>query len=674
MRRNWRPGLSDCVASGDNSPSDAGGPSLPTPQHDAMAGSADLSAVLAQLREKYLASSGNTLTAFTQLAEQLQRDPAAPEVVEALRRELHRVHGTAGSYGFHEASRLAGALEPVAVKWAADAQLDRDRRAGIVRQFVRSLAASLQPDQAEASPAPATGNHRVLLVEAPTEAAPGIVAEAMHRGYAVEQVNATGVSAVFEATQPTIVIAGAHVAITPPEGVPLLLLRTPGGEVVPRIATARVLDAATDPREVLMIAESMATRTGLVGVTILVVDDDHAMVDLLRSLCERQGMFVEARHDAVDLARTIDEVRPSLLLLDIGLPGVNGLVVTRQLKDDERHRDLPIVLVSASTDVDTRTAAFVAGADDFQSKPVVAEELLRRVERLLEVARQRQLQQGIHPGTGLPMPQRALRGFDDALMAAAARAEPMALAVVRPLDPPDGVQRAALWHRELRLLAATLAADGATMGFRDEIAAMLLFPMRAAVALARLEPYAEASRADLVPWSAGVVDLLPGADPSATRLALLAEEAWLAARDNGEYVRRWDPTDTGIAPDVIVVEDDAALADLVTFALAARGLTWVRYNTGPDALDGLRGMRVRGRSPIVLLDVDLPGLDGFSLHERLRVERPGVFRTVFVSVHATESDQLRAIRAGALDYLAKPVSLRVLMAKITGWRARGGSA
>ncbi len=583
------------------------------------------------------------------------------------------MHGTAGSYGFHEASRLAGALEPVAVKWAADAQLDRDRRAGIVRQFVRSLTASLQADNADEAPSDATSTHRVLLVEAPAEAAPGIVAEAMHRGYAVEQVAAQGVSAVFEATQPTIIIAGAHVALTPPEGVPLLLLRTPGGAVAARPVGARLLDAATDAREVLLIAESMATRTGLVGVTILVVDDDHAMVDLLRALCERQGMFVEARHDARDLVATIDEVRPSLLLLDIGLPGVNGLVVARQLKDDEAHRDLPIVLVSASTDVDTRTAAFVAGADDFQSKPVVAEELLRRIERLLEVARQRQLQQGIHPGTGLPLPQRAMRSFDEALSAAAARAEPMALAIVRPLDPPDGVQRAALWHRELRLLAAALGSEHVTMGFRDENAAVVLFPMRAAVALSRLEPFAEASRADLVPWSAGVVDLLPGAEPSAARLAQLAEEAWLAARDNGEYVRRWDPTDTGIAPDVIVVEDDAALADLVTFALAARGLSWARFNTGTAALEGLRAMRVRGRHPIVLLDVDLPGLDGFSLHERLRVERPGVFRTVFVSVHATESDQLRAIRAGALDYLAKPVSLRVLLAKITSWRARSAS-
>jgi DNA-binding response OmpR family regulator len=636
-----------------------------------MAGSADLNAVLTQLREKYRASSGNTLAAFTQLAEQLQRDPAAPEVVEALRRELHRVHGTAGSYGFHEASRLAGALEPVAVRWTADPLLDRERRASIVRQFVRALGSSLQ-DAAAADPA-VVAAHRVLLVEVPPEAGPGIVAEAIHRGYAVEQVMGTGVAAVFEATQPTIVIAGAHVGLSVPEGVPLLLLRTPDGQVAARPAGARLVDATSDPREVLLMAESMATRNGLVGVTILVVDDDQPMVELLRAMCERQGMFVEARYDATELAHTIDEVRPALLLLDINLPGVNGLDVTRELRAVERHRTLPIVLVSASTDVATRTAAFAAGADDFQSKPVVAEELLRRIERLLEVARQRQLAQGIHPGTGLSMPQRTLRGFDDALAAAAARAEPMSLAVVRPLDPPDGVQRAALWHRELRLLAAAVGTEQVLAGFRDETAALLLFPMRAAVALTRLEPYAEASRADLVPWSAGVVDLLPGADPSAMRLAVLAEEAWLAARDHGDYVRRWDPTDTGIAPDVIVVEDDAALADLVTFALAARGLTWVRYANGPEALDGMRGMRVRGRSPIVLLDVDLPGLDGFSLYERLRVERPGVFRVVFISVHATEADQLRAIRAGALDYLSKPVSLRVLMAKIAGWRTRGSS-
>lgn len=631
----------------------------------------DLSAVLAQLRERYLASSGNTVAAFSQLAEQLQLNPTSPEVVDALRRELHRVHGTAGSYGFHEASRLAGALEPVAIKWASDASLDRDRRAAIVRQFVRALSGSFTAEGATSrAGSDGTAEHRLLLVELPEGVAVPLVAEAMHRGYHVEQVSAQGVGAVFEATPPTIVIAGAHISLAVPEGVPLLLLRGADGVVAPRASSARLLEATTDPRELLLMAESLATRTGLVGVTLLVIEDDPAMSALLRALCERQGMFVETRDNARDILATLDEVRPSLLLLDIGLPGVNGLVVTRELKSDERYRELPIVLVSGSTDVDTRTAAFVAGADDFQSKPVVAEELLRRIERLLEIARQRQLARGIHPGTGLLLPQRAMRAFDEALSRAASVADPMSLALVRPLEPPDGMQRSALWHRDLRLLAAALAPEGVTCGFRDETAAMFLFPMSAADALDRVEPYAEASRLDVVPWASGVADLIPGADPDATRLTQLAEEAWLAARDEGAFARRWDPADTGVAPDVVVVEDDAALADLLTFALAARGLTWIRYSTGPEALEGMRGMRVRDRSPLVLLDVDLPGLDGFSLYERLRVERPGVFRAVFISVHATEADQLRAIRAGALDYLAKPLSLRVLMAKIVGWRAR----
>lgn len=647
---------------------------MPTP--------ADLSGVLAKLRERYLASSGNTLSAFTRLAEQLAQNPTAQAVVDALRRELHRVHGTAGSYGFHEASRLAGALEPVAVQWAAQPTLDRDRRAAIVRQFVRALAAALRPSaDGESDVTSGVGDadsipeQRLLLVEVPEEAATRLVAEAMHRGYHVERVTAQGVAAVFEATPPSIVVAGAQVALQVPEGIPLLLLRGADGVVATtRRPDARLLEASTDAREVLLMAESLATRTGLVGVTLLVVEDDPAMSDLLRAMCERQGMFVETRSDAQEILTTLHEIRPGLLLLDIGLPGINGLDVTRQLRAEPRYRDLPIVLVSASTDVETRKQAFDAGSDDFQSKPVVPEELLRRIERLLEVARQKQLSRGIHPGTGMLLAARTVRAFDEALTAAASLAEPMSLAVVRLFDPPDGVARTARWHRDLRLLASALGTEGVLAGFRDETAAMFLFPMDAAAAAARLEPYAEASRSDLVPWSAGVVGLVPGAEPSAQRMAQLADEAWLAARDDGEFVRIWDPADTDVAPDVIVVEDDSSLSDLLTFALASRGLTWMRFASGPEGLEALGAMRVRGRNPIVLLDVDLPGLDGFSLFERLRVERPGVFRVVFMSVHASEADQLRAIRAGALDYLAKPLSLRVLMAKITLWRvARDGA-
>ena len=72
----------------------------------------------------------------------------------------------------------------------------------------------------------------------------------------------------------------------------------------------------------------------------------------------------------------------------------------------------------------------------------------------------------------------------------------------------------------------------------------------------------------------------------------------------------------------------------------------------------------------MLLDVDLPGLDGHSLHERLRTERPDAYAVVFITGHVSEGDQIRALRAGALDYVSKPVSFRTLASKIAVWRER----
>ena len=300
----------------------------------------------------------------------------------------------------------------------------------------------------------------------------------------------------------------------------------------------------------------------------------------------------------------------------------------------------------------------------------MAVEVTRRISRLLEVRRQRQIARGIHPATSLWLPERSLRAFDEALSTAAQEGRLMTIALLRPLDPPRGLQRAAHWHRECALVAAALGVDGGRCGFVDETALGVLMPMDATATIERLESFAEAAEHEVITWRAGLVEQRAGVAPGARTLVHLAEEAWQAARDEGTLLHRWDTSDAGIAPDVIVVEDDPALADLVGYALSNRGLTHQLYRTGPDALAGLLALRVRGRPPVVLMDVDLPGLDGFSLFERLRVERPGRFRVVFISVHASEGDQLRALRAGALDYIPKPVSLRVLMAKIAVWRAQ----
>jgi CheY-like chemotaxis protein len=128
----------------------------------------------------------------------------------------------------------------------------------------------------------------------------------------------------------------------------------------------------------------------------------------------------------------------------------------------------------------------------------------------------------------------------------------------------------------------------------------------------------------------------------------------------------------GDVPEVIVVEDDPALAELLTFGLEARGYRFLHFRNGREALDLLKTLDTEGSSqpPLLLLDVDLPALDGYSIFEDLQQTCPGKFRVVFTTVHGSETEQLRGLEAGAMDYMVKPMSLRVALEKIRRWVGR----
>ncbi|HEU5262948.1 MAG TPA: response regulator [Gemmatimonadales bacterium] len=123
-------------------------------------------------------------------------------------------------------------------------------------------------------------------------------------------------------------------------------------------------------------------------------------------------------------------------------------------------------------------------------------------------------------------------------------------------------------------------------------------------------------------------------------------------------------------PDVIVVEDDPALAELLEYGLRSRGYRFASYRNGREALSDLLALDLGDSHPLLLLDVDLPALDGYSIFEALQRERPGAYRVVFTTVHGDESEQLRGLEAGALDYLVKPISLRVVLEKVHRWVGR----
>jgi DNA-binding response OmpR family regulator len=128
--------------------------------------------------------------------------------------------------------------------------------------------------------------------------------------------------------------------------------------------------------------------------------------------------------------------------------------------------------------------------------------------------------------------------------------------------------------------------------------------------------------------------------------------------------------DASRVPDVIVVEDDASVAERLTFGIEARGYPFALYRTGAEALEHLRAMDTFGKAPLLLLDVDGPGIDGYTILETLQKECPGKFRVVLTTEDGDKRKQRRGREAGALDYLVMGTSLWAALESIRRWVGR----
>ncbi len=120
------------------------------------------------------------------------------------------------------------------------------------------------------------------------------------------------------------------------------------------------------------------------GPRILVVDDHPTNLKLLSFVLEARGFEVITARDADEARAALDGELPALVLMDIQLPRVDGLTLTRSLRSEERFARLPIVAVTAYAMESDRQAAREAGCTDFVSKPIDTRALGALVTRLVE--------------------------------------------------------------------------------------------------------------------------------------------------------------------------------------------------------------------------------------------------------------------------------------------------
>ncbi len=117
--------------------------------------------------------------------------------------------------------------------------------------------------------------------------------------------------------------------------------------------------------------------------TIMIVDDDHELVTIVRVILEQKGFNVRCAYNGPQLFADLDEHKPDLIILDIMMPEMDGLEVLTRLKGNPDTVSIPVIMLTALDRYEDRLRGYKLGADHYISKPFTKAQLMAGINRLL---------------------------------------------------------------------------------------------------------------------------------------------------------------------------------------------------------------------------------------------------------------------------------------------------
>ena len=660
-------------------------------------GVADAKAALGAIGKRARATNlGRAYEIQTALLGAASGRPLSPESREAVLRAAHQIAGSAGTFGMARASRLAQDL-----KEQLD-QADLTSRAALNPVFAAldTLLQELTPTPRESNDraaGPRSSRPRLLIAHADGDRATSISAAARSRGWDATWA-ATGMAVTRALTEadPEVILLDLELpggstsliesaARHDPPVPTIVLLRE--DDFLDRVEASRAgamsfVNAALSPEHIVAAVTYTVTRPEMHRGKLLAVDDDPLILDYLQNLFSDLPLDITTVSNPLRFWDTLKETQPDLVLLDIDMPEVTGLELCRLIRADADWADLPILVLTGTVHPANVSALFAAGADDYVAKPVVGPELVARINNRLERVRLHRRMAETDQMTGI----RNRASFETAYAELVQRApqvdQPVSLAV---LDL-DGVRRINSDHgygvgdevieRLAALLEDSFHGDDIVGRWAGKEFVVAMLGLHRDDGVARIAGVLEAFRDEIfgtphgrnlrATFSAAVAEHgVDGADLVDLQRAL-GRTMTATKRTGGDRVLPcgWDPDADPDVVDVLLVEDDEALAAVLTHAFTTRGMSAEHVADGRAALE-----RLTGPDPftakVVILDVDLPGLNGLDLLSRLGPQGVlGKSRVIMLTAYGSEPDVLAALRMGAFDHVSKPFSLPVLIQRV----------
>lgn len=123
------------------------------------------------------------------------------------------------------------------------------------------------------------------------------------------------------------------------------------------------------------------------GKRVLVVEDDAAIIELLRFLLEQEGLEVEVAQDGLEALDKMEVWSPDLVLLDLRLPKLEGMDVLWEMRQNPKWSNIPVIIISVDSSPQTMLQGWRLGVDSYFIKPFDPDELIRVVRRIISVSR-----------------------------------------------------------------------------------------------------------------------------------------------------------------------------------------------------------------------------------------------------------------------------------------------
>lgn len=410
-------------------------------------------------------------------------------------------------------------------------------------------------------------------------------------------------------------------------------------------------DASTTPDWLDAATPAPAVQTRGDRARVLYVEDDPDQRSLTALALENAGFEVQTLATAETLLEAAHAWKPRVIVLDVVLPGIDGLLACRLLKGDPQLAQVPVVFVSSRSALEERLSAIALGAADYLTKPYDVGELIFRLRRLAAPAPVE--------SAPLPRPSEGETPYAEFVRQATAaiREGTVGLALIR-VDPParSRLVRALLQESRRRDI----------IGSFDRLHVVVLFPdLTPAVITGRLRPILDDLSRDDLDVRAGCASTHAAGMGSLDDLISQADRALAEARFQGLLVSHaGDPANAASATStharrILLADDDPDVIRIVDAQMKAQQFDTVLAFDGEAAMAAL----IAHPCDLAVVDLMLPKLTGFEVLQRMRDLTPRP-KAVVLSARGREEDITRAFQLGADDYVTKPFRPQELAARV----------